>query len=181
MKILKYSLFIGILILFAKCSPDNDGTFGETIDREVQLIGNWKIESVSQIDLDAEKKSFPSFATKVDITNAILGMPYSDFSMDLQNGSITTSIASSPMSFIINEGSGTWSWISDSEIELVKQELGINASSGITTSIGGQDVNLYISSYTGINSQPATLSLSYDRMDVNDSPVTRYEYVFVKQ
>ena len=181
MKIFKYSLIISLLFILTKCTPDSDGTFGEIVDRETQIKGTWIIQSVSQVDLDAEKKGFPDFATKVDITNSIVGMPYTDFSMSIESGNITTTIGNSPMSYVVEEGSGTWSWISDDEVTLVNQELGINASSGITTFINGQSVNLYITTYTGITAVNPILSINFERVDSNENKVTRYEYILIKQ
>lgn len=179
--IFKYSLLICALVLFTKCSPDDDGTFGEKVDRTSQLIGTWKIKSVYQIDLDAEKKSFPEFATRVEITDVLANMPFSDFEMTLTNESITTSIGNSPMNFIINEGNGTWSWISNEEINRVNQELGINASNGINTVINGKTVQLLIDTYLGINNTVPSLSLNYQRLDDAGSAVMRYEYILEKQ
>ncbi|WP_170245944.1 DUF5004 domain-containing protein [Tenacibaculum adriaticum] len=181
MKILKYSLLICLVVMFTKCSPDHNGSFGGTVDRTIQLIGTWKIESVFQIDLDAEKKSFPEFATKVDITNTVTNMPFSDFEMTLHNNTISTTLGMSPMAYVIEEGQGTWNWISNDELSLVNQELGINASSGITTSINGKEVQLFISTFSGITAPTPTLSLNYKRIDEVGNDVMRYEYILVKQ
>ena len=181
MKTLKLSLLLSITFIFLQCSPDNDGTHGDTVNRTEQITGTWAIESVSQIDLDAEKKGFPEFATRVDITNALSGMPFSSFSMQIDNGSITTNNGNSPMSYVISEGSGTWTWISNDTVELVNQELGINASSGIETQINGGTVLFLIRTYAGIAGANPKLSLNYERLDASGSPVTRYEYILSKQ
>lgn len=180
MKIFKYSLIISLLFILSNCTPDSDGSIGEVVNRDTQITGTWVIQSVSQVDLDAEKKGFPDFATKVDVTNSITGMPFTDFSMTIENGAVSTIIGNSPMFYVIEEGSGTWSWISDDEVALVSQVLGINASSGISTSINGQNVDLYLTTYAGINAQTPTLSLSFERMDSNNDLVTRYEYILTK-
>lgn len=181
MKIFKYSLIICLLSILTYCTPDNEGSFGDTVDREAQIMGTWKIQSVFQVDLEAEKKSFPGFTTKMDITNVLTGMPYSDFTMNIQKGIITTTNGNSPMSYIISEGSGTWSWITNEEINLVNQQLGINASSGIAVSINGQNVNLHLASYAGISDETPVLSLNYERFDSDDNLVMRYEYILIKQ
>ena len=41
--------------MFTQCSPDNEGKFGDTINRSEQIMGTWIIESATQVDLDAEK------------------------------------------------------------------------------------------------------------------------------
>ena len=181
MKTLRISLLLSITLIFLQCSPDNDGTYGETVNRTEQITGTWSIEQVTQIDLDAEKKGFPDFATSVDITNALVGMPYSSFSMQIDNGTIITNNGTSPMSYVINEGSGTWSWITNEEVNLVNELLGINASSGIETTINGETVVLLISTYDGITGETPKLSLNYERQDAAGNAVTRYEYVLVKQ
>ncbi|WP_282136440.1 DUF5004 domain-containing protein [Seonamhaeicola maritimus] len=181
MKTLKISLLLSITFLFLQCSPDNDGTHGGIINRTEQITGTWSIESVSQIDLDAEKKGFPEFATRVDITNALIGMPFSSFTMQIDNGSITTNNGTSAMSYVISEGSGTWSWITNDAIELVNQELGVNASSGIETQINGSRVLFLIKTYTGITGDNPKLSLNYERLDISGSAITRYEYILTKQ
>ncbi len=181
MKIIKYSLFALLITLFIKCSPDDNGTFGEKTDRNAQLIGTWKIEKVYQIDLDAEKKSFPGFATKVDITNAISNMPFSDFEIEITAGTITTKLGMSPMGSVINEGEGTWDWITNDEVNNVNQELGINASKGINTIINNMNVALLITTYDGITNTPSTLSLQYNRTDDIGNNVIRYEYILAKQ
>ena len=181
MKILKYSLLICILITFSMCTPDDGGSFGNSVNRTDQIVGTWQIKSVSQIDLDAEKKSFPEYATKVDITNAITSMPFSDFSMELTNGAITTVLGTSPMAYVIEQGAGTWKWITNDEINLVNQELGINAVSGLRTMINNNQVDLYVSTFAGIIGTSPTLSLEYTRKDNLGNDVMRYEYIFSKQ
>lgn len=181
MKLIKYSFLISLMLILSQCSPDNNGDYGNATDRNAQITGTWVIESVSQIDLDAEKKSFPDFATKVDITNAISGMPFSDFTLNITNGTLSTILGDSPMVYVISEGTGTWSWITNEDVTLVNQELGINASSGIATQINGKVVNFYIRTYSGITGANPKLSLNYQRFDADNNPVTRYEYVLAKQ
>ena len=182
MKIIKYSFLIGLIFIFSNCTPDNDGVFGESINRNEQISGTWVLENVIQFDLDAEKKSFPEFATQLDITNAISGMPFSDFSLQIESdGSVTTAIGNSPMNFVVSEGSGTWSWITDEEILLVNEELGINASSGIETIINGETVVFHITTYSGITAEDSKLSLNYERFDSNGNLVMRYNYILDKQ
>ncbi|WP_308991151.1 DUF5004 domain-containing protein [Mariniflexile litorale] len=181
MKIIKYSFLISLLVMFTQCSPDNEGTFGDTVDRSEQIMGTWVIESASQVDLDAEKKSFPDFATKIDITNAIAGMPFSDFTLKIDNSSLTTTIGNSPMMYVITEGTGTWAWITSDAINLVNQQLGMNASSGIETQINGENVTFYIRTYSEISGDAPKLSLNYERFDSDNNPVTRYEYILAKQ
>ncbi len=167
--------------MFTQCSPDNEGTFGDTVNRSEQIMGTWAIESASQIDLDAEKKSFPDFATKIDITNAIAGMPFSDFTLKIDNSALTTTIGNSPMGYVISGGTGTWSWINSDMINLVNRELGINASSGIKTQINGKNVIFYMRTYSGISGDAPKLSLNYERLDADNNAVTRYEYILAKQ
>lgn len=181
MKTLKYSLLLGIALIFAQCSPDNEGSHGDIVDRSEQISGTWSIENVTQIDLDAEKKGFPEFATRVDITNALIGMPFTDFSMQIDNGSLKTTIGDSPMSYVISEGSGSWTWISNETVELVNQELGINASSGIEAQINGDTVLFLVKTYAGITGGNPKLSLNYERLDASGNAVTRYEYILAKQ
>ena len=181
MKTLKFSILLSLTLLFIQCSPDNNGSYGDTVDRTAQITGTWSIESVYQIDLDAEKKGFPEFATRVNITNVLSGMPFSNFTMQIDNGTITTSNGNSPMSYVISEGSGSWSWITNDAVELVNEELGINASSGIETQINGNTVLFLITTYSGITGSDPKLSLNYERLDATGSAVTRYEYILAKQ
>lgn len=181
MKIIKYSLLICLLAIFAKCSPDDGGVFGETIDRTDQLVGTWKMKTAYEIDIDAEKKNFPEFATKINITDVVNNMPFSDFQMTIAAGTITTVNGNSPMAYVIDEGNGTWQWISDSEVELVSQQLGINASKGIKASINNKDVEFLITSYAGISGSTPMLFLTYIRKDTAGNQVTKYEYSLEKQ
>lgn len=182
MKTLKYSLLLSIItFLFIHCSPDNDGTYGETVNRTEQIMGTWSIDKVFQVDLDAEKKGFPEFATRIEITDLVVGMSFTNFTMQIDNGSITTNIGSSPMSYVVPEGTGTWDWVTNDAIDLVNQELGINASSGIETEINGSTTVFIISTYDGINGDNPKLSLNYERLDASGNAVTRYEYVLAKQ
>lgn len=181
MKLIKYGFLISLLVMFTQCSPDNEGAFGDTVNRSEQIMGTWAIESATQVDLDAEKKSFPAFATKIDITNAIVGMPFSDFTLQINNGSLTTSIGNSPMAYVISEGTGSWSWITNDAINSVNAKLGINASSGIETKINGENVIFYIRTFSGISGDSPKLSLNYERFDSDNNPVTRYEYILAKQ
>ncbi|MCJ7689316.1 MAG: DUF5004 domain-containing protein [Clostridiaceae bacterium] len=167
--------------MFTQCSPDNEGEFGDTVNRSEQIMGTWSIQSASQVDLDAEKKSFPDFATKIDITNAIAGMPFSDFTLEIDNAALTTSIGNSPMGYVISEGTGSWSWVTNEAINLVNDQLGINASSGIETQINGENVIFYIRTFSGITGDTPKLSLNYERFDSDNNPVTRYEYILAKQ
>ena len=182
MKIIKYSFLISLILTFSNCTPDNDGEFGETINRSEQISGIWVLENVIQVDLDAEKKSFPEYATELDVTNAVSGMPFSDFSIQIENdGSLATTIGNSPMKYVVADGSGLWSWITNDEISLVNEKLGINASSGIETLINGETVNFYISTYSGITGNDSKLSLNYERLDANNNVVMRYNYILDKQ
>tara|TARA_R110002094_G_scaffold134925_3_gene126969 strand:+ start:1095 stop:1640 length:546 start_codon:yes stop_codon:yes gene_type:complete len=181
MKLIKYSFLISLLVMFTQCSPDNEGKFGDTINRSEQVMGTWILESATQVDLDAEKKSFPDFATKINITNAIAGMPFSDFTLQIDNGALTTSIGNSPMAYVVSEGTGSWSWVTSDAINLVNKELGINASSGIETQIDGENIIFYIRTFAGIVGDAPKLSLNYERFDSDNNPVTRYEYIIAKQ
>ncbi len=181
MKIIKYSFLIGLIFILSNCTPDNEGKFGESINRSEQITGTWVLEKVFQIDLDAEKKSFPEFATELDITNVVSGMPFSDFSLQIEDGSITTTVGNSPMAYVVSEGSGSWSWISNDEISLVNQKLGINASSGIETQINGTTVNFYVNTFSEITGNNAKLSLNFERLDSDGNLVMRYEYLLAKQ
>ncbi|MBJ7882150.1 DUF5004 domain-containing protein [Gelidibacter salicanalis] len=181
MKTITYSLLLSIALIFTNCSPDNEGTHGTIVDRSEQLTGTWSIETVSQIDLDAEKKGFPDFATRVDITNAISGMPFTDFTLQIGDGTLSTTVGNSPMSYVISEGTGTWTWNSDDTVNLVNQQLGINASSGIETIINGNTVLFLIKTYAGITGDNQKLSLNYERLDASGNAVTRYEYILAKQ
>lgn len=181
MKLIKFSFILSLLVILTQCSPDNEGKFGNTVNRSEQIMGTWTIESATQVDLDAEKKSFPDFATKIDITNAIAAMPFSDFTLQIDNSTLTTSIGSSPMAYVISEGKGSWSWITNEAINLVNEQLGINASSGIETQINGENVTFFIRTFSGISGDSPKLSLNYERFDSDNNPVTRYEYILAKQ
>ena len=180
-KIIKYSFSLSLILILIQCTPNTDGSYGETVNRSEQITGTWVIEKVTQIDLDAEKKSFPEFATVADITNAVAGMPFSDFTLKIGNGTLETTIGNSPMSYVLAEGTGTYSWVTNETIDLVNEELGINASSGINAQINGEDVTLLVRTFSGITGENPKLSLNYERLDDSNNPVTRYEYTLAKQ
>lgn len=97
-------LFIALLVF--SCQPDEIPAIGEKTDYKPMLAGTWQLVKFEQIDADAESKSFPGFATRMDLTSVFEGHPYTDFSITFNgDGTFTTSAGTS---FVQMMESGTW-------------------------------------------------------------------------
>lgn len=114
-KIKIISLISLAIIALNACTPDNNFTIGAPQNRLQQLSGTWKLQTVTQIDLDAKSKGFvdPSRPDidliQQDITQ---GASYSDLSLTFNVDGSTI-----PSTFSINYGnapkifkisSGSW-------------------------------------------------------------------------
>lgn len=102
---------LGLMIIaMVACQPDEFPEIGEPIDRIAQMEGTWVISAVNQIDDDAMRKGFPSFATQQDITQSF---PFTQFRVTLSLNS-----SGNPAGFTVQAGNapnllgnmvnGTW-------------------------------------------------------------------------
>lgn len=104
MKKIIYILFISLVVI--SCSPDDIPPIGSQTDYKPMLAGTWKLTKFEQIDADAESKSFPEYATKMDLTTVFAGHPYTDFSITFnQDGTFT---ADPGTSYVQMLSSGSW-------------------------------------------------------------------------
>lgn len=104
MKKIFFILLVSLLVF--SCQPDVIPAIGEKTDYKPMLSGTWNLVKFEQIDAEAESKSFPTFATRMDLTSVFAGHPYTDFSITFnQDGTFTTSKGSS---YIQMMNSGTW-------------------------------------------------------------------------
>lgn len=59
MKKIKIIALFGLSVIFLNaCKPDTDFSIGAPQNRVQQLAGTWKLQTVTQIDLDAKSKNF---------------------------------------------------------------------------------------------------------------------------
>ncbi len=104
----KILVYIIALISIVACQPDEIPSIGEPTDYKPMLTGTWQITSFIQVDVDAESKSFPAFATEKDLTNVFPEHSYTDFKITFNaDGTFTTEIGSSYMDLM---ASGSWSF-----------------------------------------------------------------------
>lgn len=129
-----------VAILFNACKPDSDFLIGTPADRVQQLSGNWKLNSVMQIDLNAKRYNFtdPSRPEtdliSADITNAA---PFTDISLTLNTTGASTS------TFTVNYGAApkifthsTGNWKLDNDLSPGKIHF-INGTDTTKTTLGG--------------------------------------------
>ena len=104
---MKNTIIILLLAMMVfSCQPDEIPPIGDKTDYKPMLSGTWSLVKFEQIDADAESKSFPEFATILDLTNAFSNHPYTDFSITFnEDGTFSTGLGSSYVEML---SSGTW-------------------------------------------------------------------------
>ena len=74
-----------VLTLFTvSCKKISYSEIGENISLQENLVGNWKLDSIIQIDQTAVDKAFPAFVQRLNITSLF---PYSTVSVNFTPGS----------------------------------------------------------------------------------------------
>lgn len=132
----KILIFLSIALYMVSCQPDSIPGIGEPREYRPLLVGSWNLVKLTQIDADAESKSFPGFATSKDLTNVFPNHPYTDFSITFNgDGTFTTSLGNSYVNML---SSGNWA-LNDPDYpsaivlsnEGVIQEIGLGSLSAI--------------------------------------------------
>jgi hypothetical protein len=172
MKILKKITAVCILalsgLMMDACQPEAVKPLGEAFNRVQQLSGTWQIEKVEQIDTDAESKSFPRQIQRLDITNRIPGVAFTDFKI-----TFNTDASGNPSTFATTKGSaiidvldaGTWAY-NDPEFP-----------SAIVLTKGDVQQQLDVASFANITSNKLILKLSRRlRTQKGFQEFLRYEY-----
>ncbi len=62
-------LFFCATIIVSSCKKIEYAEIGESISLQKNLIGNWKLDSIIQVDQNAVDKAFPAFVQKLNITS----------------------------------------------------------------------------------------------------------------
>ena len=73
-----FAAFIVLCLFATSCKKISYGEIGESISVEKNLIGNWKLDSIIQVDQTAADKGFPTFVQKLNITTLF---PYNTVSV----------------------------------------------------------------------------------------------------
>ncbi len=158
-------LAVSLAILAYGCTPEKFGDLNPPFNRKAQMVGEWQVARVVQIDEQEEREEFKTF----DITNKF---DFSAISLKLQadgNFSITTGTAPQ---FLAAFTSGTWEL--DSEVQPSKimfksgsEQSGLNLSSLNQLTEGGK-LNIKFTREVKLDGEKLT-------------PVLSYQYVFIKK
>lgn len=74
-----------VLTLFTvSCKKISYSDIGENISLQENLVGNWKLDSIIQVDQTAVDKAFPAFVQRLNITSLF---PYSTVAVNFTPGS----------------------------------------------------------------------------------------------
>lgn len=132
----KIILYLGFTILaiafIYSCKPEDFKPVGDPIDKTDLMVGTWNVTKVTQIDVDAQQKGYPTFATEMDITNVFPDNSFSDIEINLnEDKTFTISKANAYVSW---PESGTWTLnhpVHASKLYLIQQTdtLTLNISS----------------------------------------------------
>ncbi|MBO9634389.1 MAG: DUF5004 domain-containing protein [Chitinophagaceae bacterium] len=157
--IILFTLFVG----FAACKPDGLPGIGDPVNKLDLISGNWQLDKVVQVDLNAVKYNFPY--KELDVTAVA---PFNQFKLSfaLNNGApatFTTTPGNSPK--FIPFASGNW------QVDDKKIPQKIDLSSGPDT------VKMQLGPSNGL--QSGTLIIQLIKGDGVKS-LLRYDYYFKK-
>lgn len=139
----KIKQFTGIFLLallFNACKPDDDFLIGSPSDRIQQLSGTWKLNTVTQIDLNAKRYNFSdptrpeTDLISADITNAA---PFTDVTLILNTAgnatsTFTANYGGAPKIFKLTSGN----WKLDNDLTPGKINF-ISGTDTTKTTLGG--------------------------------------------
>src|SRR5882757_2282133 len=161
-----------VMVLLYACTPDKNFTVGTPQDRMTQLAGTWKLQSVTEVDLNARDNNFvdPSRPNvnlvQQDITTLA---PYTDLSVTL-----VTDAGNTPTTFTVNYGNApkifkvsNGSWKVDNVL-----------TPGTIKFINGTDTTATVLCNVNTLANKA-LTLQIIRYRGTD-PYTQYNYIFSK-
>jgi len=162
---------IASVLLYA-CTPDKDFSVGTPQNRMAQLAGTWKLQSVTQVDINARDNNFvdptrPNVSlVQQDITTLA---PYTDLSVTL-----TEDGTNAPTTFTVNYGNapkifkvsnGAWKVDNTSTPGAIKFINGTDTTAtvlGNVNALANKTLNLQIFRYR------------------DGEPLTQYNYTFSK-
>lgn len=166
MKSFKHTLYIlSTMIFMVACQPDPFKEIGDPFVPMESISGNWKLNKVTQTDINAEEKAFPY--KSLDITDVF---PYQDvtLSLNLTNGAPGTfTISNSQGLDLFDSESGTWS---------VNQ---IQAPSIIYLIDNSDSTEITIGSYPNVLNSSLVLSIIRVEDGTNKN-IIRYDYEFIR-
>ncbi|MCY7291588.1 MAG: hypothetical protein LH615_05330, partial [Ferruginibacter sp.] len=87
MKKIITTCFVAIIVLTlftVSCKKISYSDIGDNISLQENLVGNWKLDSIIQIDQTAVDKGFPAFVQRLNITSIF---PYNTVSVNFTPGS----------------------------------------------------------------------------------------------
>ena len=78
-----FAAFIVLTLFTVSCKKISYSEIGEAISLQKNLIGNWKLDSIIQVDQTAVDKGFPGYVQKLNITSLF---PYSTVGVKFTDG-----------------------------------------------------------------------------------------------
>lgn len=167
-KILALCLLLLVVFVIDACQPEEIKPLGDPFDRVQQLNGTWQIEKVEQIDADAVSRNFPQNIQRIDVTNSIPGIAFTDFKITFEmdaNGNPSTFTTDKGSAVIDIIDAGTWSYNDPA------------FPSSIILTQGDTQQQLDIASFANITSDKLVLKLSRKvKVRENFREFLRYEY-----
>jgi len=155
-------LFVG---LFLGCQPEPYEPIGDPIERPEQITGTYALQTFIQEENAAVAKGFPDDKSKIDLTYAFEGHPYSDFSLTLNaDATFSTELGNSYVQMLSD---GTWAFDDDD----FPTALVLTSGSDIQTVNIGNFADLF----------EGSLQLSVERKDQSGKVIITYKYNLQKQ
>lgn len=147
------------------CQPDPFKEIGDPIVPVESISGNWRLNKVTQTDINAEEKDFPY--KSLDITDIL---PYQDVTISLtfSNGTPGAFTSANATNLdLFNVESGTWSV---DQLQAPKTLYLVNNGDSSEITIGGYP-----------NALRSSLVLSVIRVEEGTNKnIIRYDYEFVR-
>ncbi|MBC7886543.1 MAG: DUF5004 domain-containing protein [Ferruginibacter sp.] len=107
-----FLILVFATIFISSCKKIEYVAIGESISLQKNLIGNWKLDSIVQVDQNAVDKAFPAFVQKLNITGFF---PYNTVSVAFTDGGGGTTgnytFANPGNAPLFFAGSGNWAFI----------------------------------------------------------------------
>lgn len=156
-------IILAISALFASCKPEKLPGIGDPVNKLEAVEGNWQLDKVVQVDLNAVKYNFPY--KELDVTTVA---PFSQFKINftLSNGepaNFTTTPGGSPK--VIPFADGNW------KVDDKNTPLKLNLIKGTDT------VKMQFGPY---NNLPSGTLVMQQIKSLDGKSLLRYDYYFKK-